>query len=67
MSPWKIEKTGSIQDAVGFRRRGQLDAKRRPVAAFESSLSPLRRQPMKSAPRSELNVSHETSYFFLLS
>jgi len=66
MSPWKIERIGSIQDAIGFRRRGNFDAKRLPVAAFESGRGSFRRHPMKPAARSELNVSHETSYFFLL-
>jgi hypothetical protein len=66
MSPWKIKKIGSIQDAIGFRRRGILEAKHRPVAAVESPLSFFGRHPMKSIARSELNVSHETSYFFLL-
>jgi hypothetical protein len=66
MSLWKIEKIGSIQDAIGFHRRENLDARHRPVAAFECGLSSFGRHPMKSIARSELNVSHETSYFFLL-
>jgi len=66
MSPWKIEKIGSIRDDNDFRRRGNLDAKHRPVATFECGLNSFRCDPMKSTARSELNVSRETSYFFLL-